>query len=238
MRRMRTITPTLNQINRITPLRLCLVTKDLKNQAFETYKPFLAQLVSGGVPSIQLRVKTTDVNEFEELAKEFQTYLFSFGEHRPKLIFNDFVESAAKLNADGVHIGQSDMSPKEARKILGPGPLIGLTVNNEDELEAANRLPSEWIDSVACTAVFPSRTKQCDNIWGLEGLKRFVKMSKHPVVGIGGINVNNAQAVIESGAIGIALVGALHQPNAHFIASDLMDKINSSLEVKNLCLKP
>ncbi len=236
---MHTITPTFNnQINRITPLRLCLVTKDLKNQSFETYKPFLAQLVSGGVPSIQLRVKTTDVREFEGLAKQFQIYLSSFGERRPKLIFNDFVESAAKLKADGVHIGQSDMSPKEARKILGAGPLIGLTVNNENELEAANQLPSEWVDSVACTAVFPSRTKPCDNIWGLDGLKHFVKLSKHPVVGIGGINLHNVQAVIESGAMGIALVGALHQPNAHLIASELIDKINSSLEVKNLCLRP
>lgn len=232
MRRMPALTPTLRQINRITPLRLCLITKDLKIQPFETYKPFLAQFVSGGVPSIQLRIKTTDVNEFEEVAKAFQTYLSSFGECRPKLIFNDFVESAGKLKADGVHIGQSDMSPKEARKLLGPGPLIGLTVNNEDELEAANHLPSNWVDSVACTAVFPSSTKQCDNIWGLDGLKRFVQQSNHPVVGIGGINLTNVQAVMESGVIGIALVDALHQPNAHSIASDLMDKINSSLEVK------
>jgi thiamine-phosphate pyrophosphorylase len=186
-------------------LQLCLVS-NLKNQSFQSYQPFLLQAIRGGITSFQLREKTKNLWEFRELALQFKSVLRPFN---IPLIINDHVEIAKEIDAEGVHIGQSDMSPQMARKILGPHKILGLSIENFPQLNMANEL--SCIDYVAASAVFPSKTKpDCKTIWGLEGLRKITALSKHPVVGIGGITQRNIKQVMESGASGAAVIGAIH----------------------------
>lgn len=105
-------------------LRLCLVT-NLQNQPFSLYKPFLLKAIQGGITSVQLREKTKNLLEFRQLALQLKSILRPF---KILLIINDYVEIAKDIDAEGVHIGQSDLSPNEARKILGQSKIIGWSV--------------------------------------------------------------------------------------------------------------
>lgn len=186
-------------------LTLCLVTH-LNNQSIQSYKDFLLQAIAGGVTSIQLRLKNQTALDFYECAREMKALIDPF--HIP-LIINDHVELAKKINAAGVHLGQSDMSPKDARKILGLKKKIGWSIETLEQLHVANEL--SCIDYVAASAVFQSKTKtDCKTIWGIEGLKNVVTLSKHPVVAIGGIHFHNAKDVIATGVKGIAVVSEIH----------------------------
>ncbi len=155
---------------------------------------------------VQLREKGTDINDIKNKGLLLKKILNPFG---IPLIINDFVELAAEINADGVHIGQQDMDVKEARKILGPNKIIGLSIESFDDLYHANN--QEGISYVTASAVFPSRTKpDCKTIWGLEGLRKLVLESSHPITAIGGIHAGNAKDVFNTGVCGIAVVGAIH----------------------------
>ena len=124
------------------------------------------------------------------------------------LIINDDIRLAKALNADGVHLGQTDDSVTKAREILGPNKMIGLPIESFKQLEQANTLP---IDYVTASAVFLSQTKpDCRTLWGLHDLAQLVKMSAHPITAIGGINTQNAIQVIRTGVHGIAVVSAIH----------------------------
>jgi thiamine-phosphate pyrophosphorylase len=183
-------------------LKLCLVTH-LTHQSIESYKNFLLQAVAGGITSIQLRLKNQNVDEF---SREIKALIDPFN---IPLIINDHVELAKEIDAFGVHLGQSDMSPDEARKLLGPQKIIGWSIETIEQLHEANELSS--INYVAASAVFSSKTKtDCKTIWGIEGLKNIVTLSKHPVVAIGGIHSHNADQVIATGVEGMAVVSDIH----------------------------
>lgn len=194
----------IHDIVRILPL--CLVTNSDHARPIPDYAEFLRQSVRGGVTMVQYRDKSKDKEEVRRRALKMWDVL------RPletSFILNDHVELAAEIDADGIHIGQSDMSVIQARKILGPNKIIGLSIENLDELEVINALEGPYY--VTASAIFPSKTKPgCIRIWGLEGLKEVVSRSRHPVTAIGGITVNNAWKIIEAGAVGIAVVGAIH----------------------------
>jgi thiamine-phosphate pyrophosphorylase len=209
-------------------LRLCLVT-NLQNQSFNLYKSFILGAIEGGVTSVQLREKTMNPFEFQQLALQLQATLRPFN---IPLIINDHVGIAKEIDADGVHIGQSDLSPDEARELLGPSKIIGLSVETLQELEIANQLTC--IDYIAASAVFPSQTKpDCKTIWGIDGLRHIAQVSKYPVIAIGGINLNNVGRIIESGACGAAVVGAIHDHDPRKSAADLITEIGRMLEKKN-----
>ncbi len=186
-------------------LTLCLVT--LPNyQSFDNYIFLIQQAIKGGATSIQLRNKTNQMSMIRDTALALLSLL------RPlniPLIINDNVLLAKEIDADGVHLGQSDLLPIEARNILGSDKIIGLSIETSEQLDQANQL--NCIDYVAASAIFPSKTKQdCKTIWGLSGLKTITQQSKHPVVAIGGINASNARDVIAHGACGIAVISAIH----------------------------
>lgn len=189
-------------------LRLCLVSQmmDVSETSLSAYKHFLRQSIAGGVTMIQLRIKqqlTPEVIQFSQHVREVVAL-----EQIPFMI-NDHVELAELLQAEGVHLGQSDMSPLEARQLLGSKKIIGLSIETLEQLSLANAL--SCINYVAASAVFPSRTKMdCKTIWGLEGLEQIVKLSRHPVMAIGGIDYHNAGQVMRCGAAGIAVVSAIH----------------------------
>ncbi|HSW70194.1 MAG TPA: thiamine phosphate synthase [Gammaproteobacteria bacterium] len=185
-------------------LTLCLVTQI--NQSLESYKNFLMQVLKGGVTSVQLRIKGQKLMDFHDFAREIKILLQAF---KVPLIINDDVEFAREIDADGVHLGQSDRLPLDARELLGPKKIIGWSIETMEQLHLANEL--SCINYVAASAVFPSRTKtDCKTIWGIEGLKNIVEFSRHPVVAIGGINFQNVKEVMRTGVDGVAVVSALH----------------------------
>ena len=191
----------------IKNLRLCLVTH-IKNHSLPQYKQFIQHTVRGGVTMVQLREKA-DIQKVKLKALELQSLLKPMG---IPLIINDFVELAAEIDADGVHIGQNDVHPTEAIKILGPHKIIGLSIESLDELYEANKI--NGITYITASAIFPSRTKpECKTLWGRDGLKQVIKNSVHPVTAIGGINNDNISSIINVGACGVAVVEAIH--NAH-----------------------
>jgi len=115
---------------------------------------------------------------------------------------------ALASDADGVHIGQSDMLYSDARKLLGRGKIIGLSVENMEELYEANKI--EDLDYIAASPVFATPTKtDTAKPFGLEGLREVVRESSHPVVAIGGMNHKTATEVLKCGANGIAVVSAI-----------------------------
>jgi len=186
-------------------LKLCLIT-NLKDNSIAQYKHFLLNVIAGGITCVQLRNKSKNFNERYQFASQLKSILYPF---KIPLIINDYIDLAREIDADGVHLGQNDESVFYARKTLGANKIIGLSVETLEELHSANQLTC--INYVAISAVFPSKTKtDCKTIWGLNGLKKFVTMSKHPVVAIGGIEIDNVKEIIKLGANGIAVSHAIH----------------------------
>lgn len=218
----------------VRALKLCLVT-NLRNQSFDLYQPFLFKAIRGGITSIQLREKTKNLLEFHQLALQIKKTLYPF---KIPLIINDHVEIAKAINADGVHIGQTDISPEEARKMLGPGKIIGWSVETLEEVKVANQITG--IDYLAASAIFPSKTKpDCKTIWGIEGLEQVIHLSNYPVIAIGGINIHNISRVMESGAYGAAVIGAIHDhPHPEKAAAELISEVDYFNEKKRAsCLR-
>lgn len=205
----------------IKSLSLCLVT-DHRRYSLASYLHFLSEAIRGGVTSIQFRDKENPLPVVRETAKIIKQFLQPY--HIP-LIINDYVELAAEIDADGIHVGQSDLAPIRARELLGPDKLIGYSVESLPQLERANQL--DCIDYIAASAVFPSKTKtDCKTIWGLQGLREIAKLSKHPIVAIGGITPENAADVITHGACGIAVVSNIHDNvDPAMAASQLIQQI-------------
>lgn len=206
----------------ISPLKLCLITHP-EHFSFAECEQIILQAIKGGVTSVQLRHKTNSPLLMRTVAMGFMSLLRPLG---IPLMINDNIDLAKEVDADGVHLGQSDRSPFEARQILGPHKLIGWSVETYEQLEQANQL--QCIDYIAASAVFPSKIKQdCKTIWGLEGLKKITQRSVHPVIAIGGININTIREVISAGAYGAAVISAIYDhPQPEKAAQELIQEIN------------
>ncbi len=162
------------------------------------------EAVRGGVTAVQLREKRCSTREFVELARQLMPAL---NERNVPLIINDRVDVALAAGACGVHIGQSDMPYDDARRVLGPRAVIGLSVETPEQAEEAERLD---VDYLGVSPIFSTPTKtDTTSEWGLEGLRQLRQRSRHKLVAIGGLNASNAAEVIRAGADGIALVSAI-----------------------------
>ena len=167
----------------------------------------------GGATLIQLRDKISETRAMVEEARAIRKALAPLA---VPLVVNDRVDVALAAGADGVHLGQDDMAVADARRLLGPGAIIGLSVKNVGEAEAA---PIELIDYVGSGGVYVTLSKQQKNApIGPEGLARIIDVlsrrahecSKElPVCGIAGIDAGNAGAVIAAGAEGVAVISSL-----------------------------
>ena len=166
--------------------------------------PLIEAAVRGGVTVVQLRAKGFPFHDFLELARRTAASLDK--RHIP-LIINDQVDVALACGAAGVHLGQDDMPPAIVRKVLSKGTVIGVSVNTPAEAIEAER---QGADYVGAGPVFRTATKATDlTVLGPEGIRR-IKAGLHiPVVAVGGITVDNARAVREAGADGIAVVAAI-----------------------------
>ena len=159
------------------------------------------EAVKGGCTIVQLREKDCDTREFIQLAQQLKEVLRPYG---VPLIINDRLDVALAVDADGVHIGQSDMPYEIARRLLGPDKIIGLSVENMEDLEEANRLD---LDYIGISPIFGTPTKTDTAApFGLDGAQLAMCRSLHPAVGIGGMNHRTAADVMQRGVDGIAVV--------------------------------
>lgn len=163
--------------------------------------------VAGGVSVVQLREKHCSTQEFVELARSVMEELRG----KAPLIINDRIDVALASGADGVHIGQNDMPYAEARQLMGSKALIGLSVENLEQAQAAESLD---VDYLGLSPVFTTATKaDIAPPLGLPGVRQIRAISRHQLVAIGGINQENAAQVISAGADGLAIVSAICSAN-------------------------
>lgn len=163
------------------------------------------RLSRGGARLVQLREKHMDARSF---FREAEAALSLARELGVRLIINDRVDMALALGADGVHLGQDDLPPEAARRILGERAVIGFSTHNLEQAIAAARLP---IDYLAIGPIFPTISKENpDPTVGLDGLRRVRDaVPQLPLVAIGGITLENALETHAAGADSLAVIGAL-----------------------------
>ncbi len=160
--------------------------------------------VRGGATVVQLREKDCSTRDFIEQGLAIKEFLKDRG---VPLIINDRVDVAQAVKADGVHLGQTDMPLGMAKKILGDSMIIGISAESlQDAVEAENG----GADYLGVSPIYatPTKTDTAAPL-GLEGLREIRKAVRLPLVGIGGLNRDNAAEVIRSGADGVAVVSAI-----------------------------
>lgn len=170
----------------------------------------LARLCAqGGATLVQLRDKHGDTGTMVETARAIKKTLAPFG---IAFVVNDRVDVALAAGADGVHIGPEDMAVADARRLLGPDAIIGLSIKSVAEAEAA---PVDMIDYVGSGGVYATLSKeQKKPPIGPQGLARIIEALKRrkqsmPVCGIAGIDATNTAEIIGAGADGVAVISAL-----------------------------
>lgn len=188
-------------------LSLYLVT-DRELSLGRSLEWIVEEAVKGGVTMVQLREKDCSTCEFITLAVKLKETLSAYN---VPLIINDRVDVALAANADGLHIGQSDMDYATARRLLGYEKIIGLSVENMEQVYEVNEMD---VDYIGISPVFSTNTKtDTAPPFGLKGITEVMAVSKHPAVGIGGINDTNAASILQAGANGIAVVSAICSAN-------------------------
>ena len=186
------------------------------------------RLASGGTTLVQLRDKLSDTRVMVERARAVKAAL-----GQVPLLINDRVDVALASGADGVHIGWDDMAPEDARRLLGPDAIIGLTINSTLRADATNL---GLIDYAGIGGVYGTTSKATKNTpIGPAGLTRVSEALRRrqvgfPTCGIAGINAANAAAVIEAGADGVSVISALSlAPDPEQAARELRGVVDAAL---------
>lgn len=163
------------------------------------------QLCEGGARLVQLREKHLVPREFFQQAEAAIQASRASG---TTIIINDRADIALSLGAAGVHLGQDDLHPEAARKLLGPEAIIGFSTHNVEQAKQAAQLPVSYI---AIGPIFPTSSKaNAESLVGLSGLRQVREaVGAIPLVAIGGITLKNAVAVISGGADAVAIISAL-----------------------------
>ncbi|ETP71855.1 thiamine-phosphate pyrophosphorylase [Lachnospiraceae bacterium JC7] len=169
----------------------------------KTLAEAVVEAIEGGITMLQLREKELKGEELLKLAGELQTICRS---RNIPFIINDDVELCRIIDADGVHVGQEDMAPEEARKIIGPGKIVGVTAKTVEQAAIACKNGADYLGS---GALFGSSTKKDAIYMTKETFKEIIRSVDIPVVGIGGINEANASELTGTGAAGIAVVSSI-----------------------------
>lgn len=159
--------------------------------------------VEGGAAVVQLRLKALGAGELLRIAREAREICSG----KSLLLINDRPDVARLADADGVHLGQDDLPVAEARALLGPGKLIGLSTHSDAELSAAAGADYVGFGPVFATASKPGAALPPPH--GVDGLSRAVKLARVPVVAIGGLTAASAGAAAEAGAWCAAAIGEL-----------------------------
>ena len=176
--------------------------------------------LEGGATFIQLREKNLDDETFFEEAKELQELC---REYNVPFIVNDNVDIALKMNADGIHVGQSDMEAGNVRALLGPDKIIGVSAATVDEAVLAEKRGADYL---GVGAVFPTGSKDDARDVDYKTLKAICNAVSIPVVAIGGITKDNIKELAGSGIEGIAVISAIYaQDDIKKAAEDLIVEV-------------
>jgi thiamine-phosphate pyrophosphorylase len=161
------------------------------------------ELLAGGVTLLQYRDKSGNARQMLEQAGELKRRLGS----SVKLIMNDRADLCLAAEFDGVHVGQEDLSPEGARRVIGESMWLGVSTHNPEQVKEADKTSADYI---AIGPVFPTVSKaNPDRVVGLEGVRKARALTRKPLVAIGGINRANFRSVIEAGADSVAVISDL-----------------------------
>jgi thiamine-phosphate pyrophosphorylase len=160
------------------------------------------ELLAGGVTLLQYRNKSGNAREMLEQARELKRRLGG-----AKLIMNDRADLCLAAGLYGVHVGQEDLSPEGARKVIGERLWLGVSTHNPEQIKEADRTSADYI---AIGPVFSTASKlNPDPVVGLEGVRQARALTRKQLVAIGGINRANCRSVIEAGADSVAVISDL-----------------------------
>lgn len=182
-------------------LSLYLVTD--KSDDVEKFLKTIEEAIKGGVSVVQIREKTADTLDFYNLALKVKEIT---SKYNVPLIINDRVDIALAIDADGVHVGQSDMPCDVTRRLIGEDKILGISAATVDEAQKAEK---DGADYIGTGAVFPTATKDDAPSVTKEELKEVVESINIPVVAIGGINLENAHQLVDTGIAGLSVVSAI-----------------------------
>lgn len=182
-------------------LSLYLVTD--KSDDVEKFLKTIEEAIKGGVSVVQIREKTADTLDFYNLALKVKEIT---EKHNVPLIINDRVDVALAVDAEGVHVGQSDMPCDVTRALVGPDKIVGVSAAT---IEEARKAESDGADYIGAGAVFPTATKDDAPKITKKDLKEIVESISIPVVAIGGITLNNAHELNDTGITGLSVVSAI-----------------------------
>ncbi|VAV84635.1 Thiamin-phosphate pyrophosphorylase [hydrothermal vent metagenome] len=183
---------------------------DTSYLSLEDISKVTEEIIRGGATLIQLRAKGMSSGDMLRAAKIIRDITRKSG---ALFLVNDRIDIALLSEADGVHIGDEDIPPQEARELLGADKVIGYSTHNTEEVEVAIGLAAKGlIDYISCGPVFPTRTKKdARTVVGLEGLKEIREKTALPLVAIGGITEENLPGLLQAGPDAVAVISELLQ---------------------------
>lgn len=191
----------------------------------QTLEEQVEEALKGGATFIQLREKTLNDEAFLEEARRLKALC---ARYRVPFVINDNVALAKEVDADGVHVGQSDMEAQNVRELLGPDKIIGVSAQT---VEQALLAEAHGADYLGVGAVFPTGSKADADDVSFETLAAICKAVHIPVIAIGGIHAGNVEKLAGSGICGIAVISALFaQPDITAAAEQLRQATEEMLK--------
>jgi thiamine-phosphate pyrophosphorylase len=164
---------------------------------------FAEELIRGGCTLLQYRNKSGSARAMLEQALELRRRVGG----RARLFMNDRADLCLAAGFDGLHVGQEDLSPEGARRVIGPNLFLGVSTHNDDQLRGADSTSADYL---AIGPVFSTVSKENpDPVVGLEGVRRARQLTRKPLVAIGGITQANARSVRDAGADAVAVISDL-----------------------------
>ena len=174
-------------------------------QSTDSLVPLAQSLAEAGVQLLQLRAKHLSARQFQEIA----TALVAAAPKNARLIINDRPDIASITQAAGVHVGQEDLLVEAARKLCPTPQWVGISTHNLEQIRAANNTSADYI---AVGPIYPTTTKQNpDPVVGLDLIRAAKKLTRKPIVAIGGITIKSASEVFQAGADSVAVISDLQK---------------------------
>lgn len=169
----------------------------------ETLYAQVEKTLKGGTTFVQLREKNLDKDSFLKEAMEIKELC---NKYKVPFVINDDIDIAMKMDADGVHVGQSDMEAGDVREKLGPDKIIGVSAHTVEQAVLAEKRGADYL---GVGAVFPTGSKDDADDVSFETLKQICEAVNIPVIAIGGISIHNVLELKNSGICGVAVISAI-----------------------------
>ena len=200
----------------------CYLVTDNKDKTNEEILNIIEEALKGGTSIVQIREKTASTKDFYELALKVKEITHKYD---VPLLINDRLDIAIAIDADGVHIGQEDMPAQKAREILGEEKIIGVSAST---IEEAKKAEADGADYIGTGAVFPTATKDDAPSITKDDLNEITSSISIPTVAIGGITLENAHELKDTGIAGFSVVSAIMSAENPKEASEKLREIFNS----------